>query len=138
MGCWQKRGKELIKERIKTSSPHPHLKKKRDAGFVNKERLRKLACWLLGAQAAQENSMSSLECSPITWRKTHGCWLGNSDSSRDKSEGQTTHKKENKKRNSKKIQPTSATQHCTEASCSASCCHLFCSPTQALVAETAS
>lgn len=51
MGCGQKRDKELIKEIIKTSAPHPHLKKKtqkkqRDAGFVNKERLRKVG-WLV-------------------------------------------------------------------------------------------
>lgn len=75
MGCWGGGGgsKEFLKGIIKTSTPHPHLKegkkKKGDAGFVNNERLRKLACWLLGAQAAQENSMSSQECSQITWRE---------------------------------------------------------------------
>lgn len=39
--------------------------------------------------------MSSPECSQITWREreSHGYWLQNSDSSRDKSEGQTIHKK---------------------------------------------
>ena len=34
--------------------------------FVKDEGLRKLACWLPFAQAVQEESMSSLECSQIT------------------------------------------------------------------------
>lgn len=85
-----------------------------------------MTCWLLGAQAALEESMPSLECNQITWgeRDTHGCWLKNSDSTRDKPEGQTTQKKEMKNVNSKKIQPASMTDHCHEARCFAFCCHL--------------
>lgn len=43
------------------------------------------------------------------------CPLENSDSSRDKSEGQTTQKTKNV--TLRKIQPTSAAEHCQEASC---------------------
>lgn len=96
-------------------------------------------CWLLGAQAAQENSMSSPECSQITWRERESAMapglriqIPPGISLKDKPHT----KKKTKSVNSKKIQPTSATEHCQEASCSASCCHLFCSLPLALVAET--
>lgn len=79
-------GKELLKELIKTFAPHPNFfsfLRMQDL-FVNDKGLRELACWLLGAQAALEESMPFLECNQITWgegeRETHDCRLKNSDS----------------------------------------------------------
>lgn len=80
--------KELLKELIKTFAPHPNFfsfflsfLRMQDL-FVNDKGLRELAYWLLGAQAALEESMPFLECNQITWgeRETHDCRLKNSDS----------------------------------------------------------
>lgn len=83
---------------------------------------------MLVAQAAQEESMPSLECNRITWggggERPMAASLRIQIPPGISRKGKHT-KKGNEKRNSKKIQPASTTKHCQEASCFACCCHLF-------------
>lgn len=128
-------GKELLKELIKTFATHPNFfflsfLRMQDL-FVNDKGLRELACWLLGAQAALEESMPFLECNQITW--------GERERPMTASLRIQILKKGNEKNvNSKKTQPASTTEHCQEARCFAFCYHLFFSLPFALMDETSS